>query len=146
MDRTQSRTAKKRLDKIVGKNIRREREVRKITRDELAEIVDLTTSHLGLIERGERGATPVTLEKVVQAFGISIDGLFSETGRAMSAREKRNVNTGAYYQKVSTLISYLTEVELQLLTHTIKGIVAMRKACDATEIDLALDATIADIN
>jgi transcriptional regulator with XRE-family HTH domain len=126
LDRGRTRSDKIRLDKIVGGNIRRERELRKITRDELAEILDLTTSHLGLIERGERGATSVTLEKVVNAFGVSIDNLFSESGKATSARENRD--NGTYRKKVNALISHLTEPELLLLTHTIKGILVMRKS------------------
>jgi len=124
---------KKRLDKIIGKNIRREREVRRFRRDEFAKILDLTPSHLGLIERGVRGATPATLEKVVQSLNVSIDGLFSETGRAKSARERHNANSGAYFQKVSTLMNLLAEHELQLIAHTIEGLMAMRKTEDMPE-------------
>ena len=126
MDRSRTRASKTRLDKVVGGNIRREREARRLSRDELAEVVDLTTSHLGLIERGERGATPVTLEKVVKAFGITIDSLFSESRKAVSAREKRDSGS-AQYDKVCTLMSYLTDSELNFLTYTIKGMAAMRK-------------------
>jgi len=126
MERGRTRNDKVRLDKIVGRNIRREREFRKITRDELAEILDITSSHLGLIERGERGATPVTLEKVIKALNVSLDSLFAEHSKAMSAREKREA--GAYRKKANTLISYLTEPELKVLTDSIKGIVSLRKA------------------
>jgi len=126
MDRGRTRESKVRLDKVVGANIRREREVRKLSRDELAEVVDLTTSHLGLIERGERGATPVTLEKLVKAFGVTIDSLFTAPRKMFSARERRD-NKGSYYSKVCTLLSHLTEPELEMLTYTIKGITSMRK-------------------
>ena len=128
MDRNRTRVDKTRIDKTIGKNIRSEREARKITRDELAEVIDLTTSHLGLIERGERGATPVTLEKLVRAFGITIDSLFIDTGKAISARERREKTKDTYSKKVSTLISHLSESELELLSHTIKGIVKTRPA------------------
>jgi len=131
LDRSRTRSAKKRLDKIVGANIRKEREARRITRDELAEVVDITSSHLGLIERGERGATPVTLEKLTQAFNISLDSLFSETSKAFTAREKRGPKTNAYYQKVCTLITQLDEPELKMLTYTIKGILSMRSPASA---------------
>jgi len=126
MDRGRTRTSKARLDKVVGENIRREREARKLTRDELAEVVDLTTSHLGLIERGERGATPVTLEKLVNAFGITIDSLFIESRRAVPTREACN-DKSPYYDKVCTLMSHLSDSELRCLTYTIKGLVNMRK-------------------
>jgi len=119
------RNDKIRLDKIVGSNIRKERELRKITREELAEILDLTISHLGLIERGERGATSVTLKKIVKCLHVSMDRLFAEPGKTISAREKREA--GVYRQKVTALVSHLTEAELKALTNTIKGIVSLRK-------------------
>lgn len=127
MDRGRTRAAKTRLDAIVGKNIKTERELRKMTRDELAEIIDLTVSHLGLIERGERGATPVTLEKVVSTFGISIDSLFTEPGKPAPADAKTKKAIGSYHKKVSALITHLGEPELELLAHTIKGIIATRR-------------------
>jgi len=135
------RNDKRRLDRTVGLNIRRERELRKISRDELAEILDLTVSHLGLIERGERGATSVTLEKLVKVFGVSIDSLFAELGKGISARENRVATKGIYRKKVESLVTFLTEMELEMLSHTIKGLVVMRKAnasSDAAEQNEAL--------
>lgn len=128
MDRKKNRVEKVRLDKIIGTNIRREREVRKITRDEMAEILDLTTSHLGLIERGERGATPVTIERIVRTFSITIDALFSPYSRAYATKEPIKPVKGVFATKVDALVSNLTEDELEALTHTIKGMVALRKA------------------
>ena len=127
LERNRTKDDKARLDKLIGSNIRRERELRRITRDELAEIIDLTTSHLGLIERGERGATPVTLEKVVKAFGVDIDSLFHLPKRSVSAKEEQETATGPYRKKVDALITYLSEPELELLVHTIKGVLSMRK-------------------
>ena len=135
MDRKRTRQDKTRIDKTIGMNIREEREARRITRDELAEVIDLTTSHLGLIERGERGATPVTLEKLVRAFGITIDSLFVESNKGMSARERRERAKDTYRKKVSTLISHLTETELELLSYTIKGIVKTRPADSTVNTD-----------
>jgi len=126
MDRARTRKAKTRLDKIIGNNIRVERELRKITRDELAEVTDLTVSHLGLIERGERGATPVTLEKVIKAFGITIDSLFADRSKSISAKESGKTASDAYSKKVTTLMVQLTESELEFMAHTIKGILSMR--------------------
>jgi len=128
MDRSRTKKDKARLDKIIGRNIRTERELRRITRDELAEVADLTVSHLGLIERGERGATPVTLEKVVRAFGITIDSLFKERViiRGASYKEKSPPAEDAYGKKFSTLTTQLNEAELEFLTYIIKGMIKMR--------------------
>jgi len=97
-----------------------------MTRDELAAIIDLTVSHLGLIERGERGATPVTLEKIVRAFGITIDKLFKEPGNLTLTRKQFKHEPDTYFKKVSSQLTCLTEQELEILSHTITGLMKVR--------------------
>ena len=125
MNRERTKSDKRKLDKIVGNNIRIEREARKMTREELAEVIDITVSHLGLIERGERGATPVTLGRLVSAFGVTTDSMFASSSKAVSAREEGKSNN-PYFKKVSTLITRLSESELEILCHTIKGLMSAR--------------------
>jgi len=128
MEKDKVRIAKVRLDKLVGMNIRRERELRKITREELAEILDLKVAHVGLIERGMRGATAVTLTKLAKVFNISMDNFFEEHNRAISAFGKYENEPGSYHKKVTALMAILTEAELKVLAQTVKGLTAMRKA------------------
>ena len=127
LERGRMRRDKVKLDKIVGSNIRRERDVRKLTRDELAELIDLTVSHLGLIERGERGATPVVLNKICGVLGVTADYLFTERSRAVSAREQDENDGDVYRRKVDVLVAQLNESELEYLSHVIKGIIKLRK-------------------
>jgi len=121
------RNDKIKLDKVVGGNIRTERELRKLTRDELAELVDLTVSHLGLIERGERGATPVVINKLCVVLGVTSDELFAERSRAMSAREDHDNSTSAIRRKVDVLVSRCNEAELEHIANVTKGILKLRK-------------------
>jgi len=130
-----TRDDKLKLDVVIGRNMRREREFRKLTREDFAKILGLTTSHLGLIERGERGATGVTLDRVSRALGISIDSLFSETGRAAFAREKQDAEAIAR-KKITTLLVAFTKQELVFLSHVIKGMFAAR---NADELENMLD-------
>ena len=123
MRKKRTKDAKNRLDKVIGANIMVQRQLRKIRREDFARLLDLAPSHLGLIERGERGATPVTLERIVRAFGITIDSLFDEHGR----NEEKDDNQGVYYKKVSALITDLTDPELKILSHTIAGILEVRE-------------------
>jgi len=125
MNREKTKSDKRQLDKVVGNNIRLEREKRKLTRDELAELIDVTVSHLGLIERGERGATPVTLGRLMSVFGVSLDSLLAEPTKALFARES-TPESAPYFKKVSALITQLTEAELEMLCYSIKGILATR--------------------
>ena len=117
------------LDEIIGRNIRLERELRRLSRDELAEMMDLTTSHMGLIERGERGATAVTLSKLSKTFGIPIDHLFASPRKSgLSVREKEDDAAQANCKKIQSLLTCLGEEELEFIIHTIKGVIAMNSS------------------
>lgn len=125
MDRAKTRKLKDRLDRVIGNNIRVERELRNMTRDELAEMLDLTISHMGLIERGGRGTTAVTLEKLTRVFGISIDSLFAEADKkSLSVREDSNSELAGNRRKITTLITRLNEQETDFVIHVIKGIIS----------------------
>jgi len=122
---------KERLDEVIGKNIRLEREVRKLTRDELAEMMELTTSHMGLIERGERGATAVTLSKISRAFDIPVDNLFDNPQRGgLTVKEDENTGPQPIRKKIQSLITSLNETELNFVVHTIRGIMEMSNCPD----------------
>ena len=129
---------KERLDEIIGKNIRLEREARKLTRDELAEMMELTTSHMGLIERGERGATAVTLSKISRAFDIPIDHLFASPKKGgLSVREGETSVAEQKSKKVQSLITCLDDPALDFLVHTIKGIITLSNSISSNDIDYA---------
>jgi len=98
-----------------------------MSRDELAELIDLTVSHLGLIERGERGATSVVLNKLVKAFGITIDDLFREGSKSVSAREAGS-SEDMYRKKVESLLTTLSEPELVFISEVIKSVSKIRKS------------------
>ena len=129
MLKIKSKSMKEQLDSTIGKNIRREREVRKLSRDELAELLDLTSSHMGLIERGERGATPVTLSKLARIFDVPIDALFEPiANRGLSLREEKQSDDNkseANKKKVLSLITNLTDSETDFIVHVVKGLVMM---------------------
>jgi transcriptional regulator with XRE-family HTH domain len=109
------------LDEIIGKNIRNERQSRNLSRDELAEMLDLTTSHMGLIERGERGATAVTLSKLTRVLQLPIDNFFSPPP-ALALREEKENGRIVAQKKINSLISKLSEAELHFVIHMIQGI------------------------
>jgi len=118
-----------RIDSVIGYNVRAEREMRKITREELAESMDLTVSHMGLIERGERGATAVTLEKLARVFEVPVDNFFAEPEVVrLSLHEDGRDDDGllsAKRLKISSLITRFNNHELEFLIHVIKGILAL---------------------
>ena len=140
MDRERVKKAKDTLDKIIGHNIRIEREVRNLSRDELAEILDLTTSHMGLIERGERGATGVTLMNLSRALDKPIDHFFYQAKNVPFVREDINEDKlAANRMKIASLITYLTENELEFIVGVIKGIIRLNHSHTPMDDDLASD-------
>jgi len=129
MEKGRMKGRKRNLDKVIGTNIKSERRLREVSREELAEILGLTISHIGLIERGERGATNVVLEKFAKSFNISIDSLFQEPEGFVCTHTVPDIDEedDTYKKKVYALTSQFTEQEFELLTYTITGILDMRK-------------------
>jgi len=130
MKHKRRREEKTYLDRIIGENIKSIRLIRSMSREELAGVIDLTVSHLGLIERGERGATPVVLDRLVKACGISIDSLFLPQN--VSKSDVKN----SYQMKTSAIISTFNEQEYRALIHAAKGIISLRNNGDEMSNDL----------
>jgi transcriptional regulator with XRE-family HTH domain len=111
----------------MGENIRNERTARNMSIDELAEMLELTSGFVGLIERGRRGATAYTLFKLSEIFNISIDNIFARTSdRQMRfAEETEPRSTDTRKNQIYSMINGLTNGELDFLINTIKGIKVM---------------------
>lgn len=63
----------------IGVKIKEERLKRHLTQEKLAEMVDVTPAFVGHIERGERSLSLITLIKISNCLGVTIDYLLSET-------------------------------------------------------------------
>jgi len=61
----------------IGKNIRRERNARKLSIEELAELLNFTPGFIYLMERGYRGTTSFTLYRLAELFETTVDGLIN---------------------------------------------------------------------
>ena len=116
-----SKQEKMDLDEVIGRNIRTERSERQLTRDELAEMLDLTVSHMGLIERGERGATAVTLAKLSRVLQRPIDTFFASAPLS-SLREDRGNAKATLQKKINSLMTNLDEDELAFLVYVVQGL------------------------
>ena len=68
------------MDKnALGRRIREERLKLKLTQEQLAEDVDLSSAYIGQVERGERSLTLERLISVVNRLGVSVDYLLSDS-------------------------------------------------------------------
>ena len=63
----------------LGKRIKEERLKLHLTQEKLAEHVDIPTSYMGQIERGERNVTLDTLVRIANRLDVSIDYLLKDS-------------------------------------------------------------------
>jgi len=93
----------------IGNRIRIEREKFDMTREKLAELLNLSPYFLGQIERGERKMSVSTLINISECLHISIDYLFFE---------QVNINTNN--NVLHSLINKCSEKEITVIEGLIK--------------------------
>jgi len=84
-------------------------------------MMKLTTSHMGLIERGERGVTAISLSRLSKILDIPVDKLFVGPNK----KDKYSTDAQASRKKIQSLTTNLTDTELEFIIHTIKGVALM---------------------
>jgi transcriptional regulator with XRE-family HTH domain len=71
----------------VARNIRRLRQERGLTQDELAVRIRITRNYVGMIERQESSPTVAILERIAKALGIEPARLFDEKAAGRKGAE-----------------------------------------------------------
>lgn len=62
-------------DLLLGKRISRMRKKAGLTQEKLAEKINMSTTHIGLVETGKRRLSLKTLQKVASAIGVKAKDL-----------------------------------------------------------------------
>jgi len=75
------------IRQLVGKNVRRYREARNLTQEMLADMVDVSGSYIGYIERGQQSPSLKLLEKISVALEVHPDNLL-ENPEVISEEER----------------------------------------------------------
>lgn len=65
--------------KSLGNRIRTERKHCHLTQEQLAELVNVSTTYIGLVERGERSVTLNKLSAIATTLHVSIDYLMQDS-------------------------------------------------------------------
>ena len=76
---------------LLGKRIREERILSRLTLEQLAEKIDKTGNYIGQIERGDRKLSLETLVDIANALGTSIEYLLSDNIRISSENINKEV-------------------------------------------------------
>lgn len=128
-------------NKIIGSNIRFERQKRDLTIEELSEILNIAPGFLGLIERGQRGTSIKNLCKIAEFFSISLDQLITrpagtviKTDEEILAEKTEAAQLEERYNTATSLIHGLNLIELDFVISTIKSMRKLTKrVADANE-------------
>ena len=108
---------KKQVDALLGQNIRKARTACGLSTEELSELIGCTPGSVGLMERGKRGATTLTLAKLSEIFGHPPGDFFKNN------QEEEPINeTQKARKRLLSLINDFTEDELGLAAYIIKGL------------------------
>lgn len=73
----------------LGKRIREERKKSNLTQEQLAELINVSTTYVGFIERGERSITLDKLVNIATALGISVDYLLRDSVTVNSSAQEK---------------------------------------------------------
>ena len=66
------------IEKSIGQRIAQYRKANKLTQEQLAEAVGLTTHHLSAIERGASGVRIEVLVQIINILGCTADDIFCD--------------------------------------------------------------------
>ncbi len=110
-------------NKIIGSNIRFERQKRDLTIDELSEILNIAPGFLGLIERGQRGTSIKNLCKIAKFFSITLDTLITcPLGDTDAVQEETELE-----QKRRTALTYLSSLDVNEIDYFISNMKGFKK-------------------
>lgn len=134
----------------IGGNIRRERLLRRMSMEELSEILQLSTAFIGLIERGQRGAKLANLLKISEVFGITVNDLvYDKEPNVLEVREEwegheKPVEHEAFIrqQKKNAIMSLIYDFsveEMEFIIESIKGLKALKRSINKKDYDMGME-------
>jgi len=106
--------------RILGANIRKARKERNIKTKELASLLGLSATYIGLIERGERTPSFEVLLQMCGLLGRSCDEVLSADGLSSVAKSKSPGKTVSDLEIASDMLKAFSEEELGLIVNFLK--------------------------
>ena len=100
-------------NKSIGERLRNEREKFGLTRESMADLVNLSPVYIGQLERGERQASLNTLMKVSDCFNVSTDKILKGDSENIKLKTKN----------VISILEECSETELELIEKIIRTLV-----------------------
>jgi transcriptional regulator with XRE-family HTH domain len=107
-------TALKQTSEFIGPRIRKLREANQLSREKLADVLGLSDSYIGLIERGTRGITINNLIKIGDYFDVPVEYFISHPSHSS------NLNNNPRLLEISNHIKHLADEDYQCLIKIIE--------------------------
>lgn len=107
--------------KELGRRIRAQRRKNKLTIEKLCEMLEVSPSFIGLVERGTSGVSLENLCKLSEIFQVSTDYLLKGEETNTLAKEEKTIHDGR--SNIDILNTYLynyTEEEIQFIIDLVK--------------------------
>ena len=104
-----------------GQSVKEAREKHELSREKLAEMLDLSPRHVQYIETRGQHPSQQKFYDIVKLFDISVDNFFFPDTSKSKTTERRQLDT---------MLDSMTEKELSVITATVR---AMRKAKEMEE-------------
>ena len=98
---------------LVGKNLKKQRMKHGLSKDDLAVLLNLTPSFIGLIEQGERGLTSYNLFKLTHVFNMPAEDFM--TGISSSPSSYSGDYESKCHRKLTILTKRLPQSKLEFL-------------------------------
>ena len=113
---------------VMGHTIRANRQQRKFTTHELAELLNLSDSYIGLLERGARNPSLDVLLRICELFGITPnDLLLSGAGQCKVSESKSGYNLKMHVESITSLARNLNDKDADIVINLIKGLIQRSK-------------------
>ena len=90
----------------LGMKIRQERLKRDFTQEQLSELCGISSSYIGIIERGDKKLSIETLVKIATILDVSIDYLLSDS---------LQLSTDTRIQQISSIVSNLESNDINMI-------------------------------
>jgi transcriptional regulator with XRE-family HTH domain len=100
---------------LLGKRIRDERLMLRLTLEQLAELVDKSSNFIGQIERGDRKLSVETLVDIANALGTTVDSLLKD-----SFRDSIRTNDDNIIRTIAALLSTMDDTGKLFLLDVLK--------------------------
>lgn len=108
---------------MIGKNLKRIRKVKGLTQDKLSELTNISITSIQRYESGKRQPTIETINKFIEALGVSIEELLYKDGEITEMTTGEKIK---YYRKDLNLtqqeLANLSGISLRALSNYEKGI------------------------